>query len=141
MKRREFIALVGGAVAAWPMVARAQQPKLPRIGVLVLSDPEPFLSEFRAGLREQGYIEGQNIVSEFRNADGKADLLRGLADELIRLNVDLIVAHQTPAVTAARQATTMRSTLSRMNSSARPRRRSALPSALRNSNTMFCPSM
>jgi putative ABC transport system substrate-binding protein len=105
MQRRQFITLAGGA-AAWPLAAWAQQPKLPRIGVLVPSDPEPFWSEFRAGLREQGYIEGQNIVLEFRNADGKADLLRGLADELIRLKVDLIVAHQTPAVTAARQATT-----------------------------------
>jgi putative ABC transport system substrate-binding protein len=105
MRRREFLGLVGG-VAAWPLAAWAQQPKLPRIGVLVPSDPEPFWSEFRVGLREQGYIEGQNIVLEFRNADGNADLLRGLADEFIGLKVDLIVAHQTPAVTAARQATT-----------------------------------
>src|SRR3954469_8624323 len=58
-RRREFI--LGGVAAAWPVVARAQQPKLPRIGVLVPSDPEPFWSEFRAGLREQGYIELQNI--------------------------------------------------------------------------------
>ena len=99
MKRREFITLAGGA-AAWPLVAWAQQPKLPRIGVLVPSDPEPFWSEFRAGLREQGYIEGQNIVLEFRNADGKADLLRGLADEFIRLKVDLIVVACLAAVTA-----------------------------------------
>jgi putative ABC transport system substrate-binding protein len=105
MQRRHFITIACGA-AAWPLAVWAQQAKLPKIGVLVPSDPEPFWSEFRAGLREQSYIEGHNIALEFRNADGKANLLRGLADELIRLKVDLIVAHQTPAVTAARQATT-----------------------------------
>ena len=60
---------------------------------------------FRQGLREHGYIEGQNIQFEFRSADGKPNLLRGLADELVRLKVDIIVASQTPAITAARQAT------------------------------------
>ena len=105
MRRREFITLLGGA-AAWPLAARAQQPKLPRIGVLIPANPEPFWSVFRDGLREHGYIEGQNIQFEFRSADGKPNLLRELAAELVRLKVDIIVAHQTPAVTAARQATT-----------------------------------
>jgi putative ABC transport system substrate-binding protein len=105
MKRREFITLLGGT-AAWPLAARAQQQKAARIGVLVPANPEPFWSEFRAGLREQGYIEGQNIAFEFRSAEGKPERLRGLADELVRLKVDIIVASQTPAVTAARQATT-----------------------------------
>ena len=65
MKRRAFITLLGGAVVAWPLAARAQQQKPARIGVLVPADPEPFWSEFRAGLREHGYIEGQNIAFEF----------------------------------------------------------------------------
>jgi putative ABC transport system substrate-binding protein len=106
MKRREFITLLGGAAAAWPLGVRAQQQKPARIGVLVPADPEPFWSEFRAGLREHGYIEGQNIAFEFRSAEGKPERLRGLADELVRLKVDIIVAHQTPSVIAARHATT-----------------------------------
>jgi putative tryptophan/tyrosine transport system substrate-binding protein len=108
MNRRDFITLVGGAAAAsmlWPLPLAAQQPKLPRIGVLLTANPEPFWSEFRKGLREHGYGEGQNIQFEFRSADGKQDLLRALADELVRLKVDIIVASQTPAVIAARQAT------------------------------------
>jgi putative tryptophan/tyrosine transport system substrate-binding protein len=108
MRRRELITLFGGAAAAsmlWPPPLAAQQPKLPRIGVLVTANPEPFWSEFREGLREHGYSEGQNIQFEFRSADGKVNLLRPLADELVRLKVDIIVASQTPAVTAARQAT------------------------------------
>jgi putative ABC transport system substrate-binding protein len=106
VKRRAFITLLGGAVVAWPLAARAQQQKPARIGVLVPADPEPFWSEFRAGLREHGYIEGQNIAFEFRSAEGKPERLRGLADELVRLKVDIIAAHQTPSVIAARHATT-----------------------------------
>ena len=93
MKRREFITLLGGAAAAsmlWPLPLAAQQPRLPRIGVLVTANPEPFWSEFRKGLREHGYDEGQNIQFEFRSADGKLDFLRALADELVRLKVDII---------------------------------------------------
>jgi len=106
LKRREFITLLGGAAVLSPILARAQQAKLPRIGVLVVSNPEPFWTEFRAGLREGGYTEGKNITFEFRDADGRLERLRGLADELVRLKVDIIVASQTPAVIAARQATT-----------------------------------
>jgi len=105
MRRRDFITLVGGS-AAWPLAARAQKPKLPRIGVLITANPEPFWTEFQAGLREHGYVEGQNIVFEFRSADGELNRLRELADELVRLRVDIIVAWRTPAVTAARHATT-----------------------------------
>jgi putative ABC transport system substrate-binding protein len=106
LRRRQFITLLGGAAATWPLAARAQQQKAARIGVLVPANPEPFWSEFRAGLREHGYIEGQNIAFEFRSAEGKPERLRGLADELVRLKVDIIVAHMTPSVTAARHATT-----------------------------------
>src|SRR5262245_61944817 len=102
MRRREFIAGLGAA-AAWPLAA---QPKLPIIGVLLTANPEPFWSEFRAGLREHGYIEGQNMQFELRSGDGQLNLLRALADELVRLKVDILVASQTPAVIAARQATT-----------------------------------
>jgi putative ABC transport system substrate-binding protein len=105
MRRREFISLVGSA-AAWPLVAQAQQAKLPRVGVLVPANPEPFWSVFREGLRERGYVEGKTIQFEFRSADGRPQLLRDLAAELVRLRVDIIVASQTPAVTAAKQATT-----------------------------------
>ena len=93
-------------MVAWSFAARAQQPKLPRIGVLIPANPEPFWTNVRDSLRELGYVEGKNIRFEFRTADGKPGLLNGLAEELVRLKVDIIVASQTPAVTAARQATT-----------------------------------
>jgi putative ABC transport system substrate-binding protein len=106
MKRRAFIAMLGGAAMVWPSTAPAQQSKLPVIGVLIPADPEPFSTEFRAGLREHGYIEGQNIRFELRSAGGNPNLLRGMADELVRLKVDIIVTSLTPAVIAARHATT-----------------------------------
>jgi len=107
MKRREFITLLGGAAAAWPLAARAQQAKLPTIGVLVLGSPPPetFLKALRDGLRDAGYTEDRNIQLEIRNTVGKADLLAEKAAELVRLKVDIIVAFQTPAATAAKQAT------------------------------------
>jgi hypothetical protein len=88
MKRRDFITLLGGA-AAWPLAARAQQPKVPTIGVLVIGNisPEEFWREFRQGLRDLGYIEGQNIRFEFRSAEGQIDRLPELAAELVRLKV------------------------------------------------------
>src|SRR5262245_5507386 len=97
IRRRDFITLLGGTAVAWPRAMRAQEPKLPRIGVLVASDPEPFWSLFREGMRANGYIEGRNIQLEFRPADRKPNLLRMLADELVRLKVDIIVASLTPA--------------------------------------------
>jgi putative tryptophan/tyrosine transport system substrate-binding protein len=104
--RREFITLLGGAAVAWPLSPVGAQAKRPRIGVLVPANPEPFWTEFRAGLDEHGYAEGKNIAFEFRSADGKPERLHGLADELVRLKVDIIVAWLTPAVAAARRATT-----------------------------------
>ena len=106
MQRREFISLIGGAAASWPFTAQAQQSNAPVIGMLVIANPEPFRSEFQAGLLKLGYSVGHNIAFEFRSADGDAARLRELADELVRLNVNVIVATLTPAATAARQATT-----------------------------------
>jgi putative ABC transport system substrate-binding protein len=106
MRRRDFIHGIVGSAVAWSFAARAQQSKLPRIGILIPANPEPFWNEFQQGMRERDYIEGQTIQFEYRSAEGKPNLLRGLADELVRLKVDIIVASQTPAVTAAWQATT-----------------------------------
>jgi putative tryptophan/tyrosine transport system substrate-binding protein len=107
MKRREFIAALGGAAVA-PLVANAQQGKLVRIGALVLTsaDAQSLAKALREGLRELGYAEGQNLVFEFRSADGNADRLPNLAAELVRLQVDVIVATFTPCALAAKQATT-----------------------------------
>ena len=107
MRRREFIALVGGA-AAWPVGAWAQQPaKVPRIGFLFYGSPESSLEidAFRQGLRELGYIEGQNIGVEYRFASGQVGQLPELAAELVRLKLDVIVTLTTPASVAAKQAT------------------------------------
>ena len=107
MRRREFIALAGVAAAAWPLPLSAQQGRVPTIGVLVYGNlpPEPFLKDLRAGLRDVGYTEGRNIRLEVRTAEGKANLLPEKAAELVRLKVDIIVPFQTPASTAAKQAT------------------------------------
>ena len=109
MRRREFIRLLGGAAAAWPVAARAQQPtKTYRIGMLELVSPAlntPQLDAFRKGLREFGYVEGQTYKIEYRSADGQAERFPELADELVRLGVDLIVARGTPASIAAKNAT------------------------------------
>jgi putative ABC transport system substrate-binding protein len=106
--RREFITLLGGAAAAWPLAARAQQSRLPRIGALVLTsvDAQAFGKELSDGLRELGYVEGQNFALEVRSAEGNADQLPELAAELVSLRVDVIVAVYTPCALAAKRATT-----------------------------------
>jgi putative tryptophan/tyrosine transport system substrate-binding protein len=78
LHRREFITLIGGAAVACPVAARAQQPKVPIIGALVIGNinPEMFWREFRQGLRDLGYIEGQNIRFEFRSAEGHLEAWR-----------------------------------------------------------------
>ena len=107
MNRRDFVTLLGGAAATWPLAARAQEAKVPRIGALVLTDEDAraFAKELREGLREFGYREGQNYSLELRSADGKADRLGELAEDLVRRKVDVITAIFTPCALAARQAT------------------------------------
>ena len=107
LHKRDFITLLGGAAAAWPLAARAQEARVPRIGALVLTDEDAraFAKELREGLREFGYREGQNYSLELRSADGKADRLGELAEELVRRKVDVIAAIFTPCALAARQAT------------------------------------
>jgi putative tryptophan/tyrosine transport system substrate-binding protein len=109
VKRRDFITLLGGAAAAWPLAARAQQvSSVPRIGYASGSaSPGPlnYYDEFRRELRELGYVEGQNIVIDYRFANGKFDRLPELAAELVQLNVDIIVSVVTQASLAAKNAT------------------------------------
>jgi putative ABC transport system substrate-binding protein len=109
MRRREFITLLAGAAAVWPLSARAQQrAKVAHIGYLGLVSASwhtPRVTAFRAGLRDLGYAEGKDIVIEFRWAEGRYDQLPALAAELVRLNVDVIVTHTVPGAIAAKQAT------------------------------------
>src|SRR5438477_10391821 len=108
MKRREFISLIGGATA-WPLAARAQQAgKIYRIGILETipaARNAANLDALRKGLRELGYVEGRNLVIEYRSADGRAERFPDLASELVRLKVDLIVTRGTPAAIAVKNAT------------------------------------
>src|SRR4051794_8347028 len=109
-KRRDFITVFGGAAAfslLGPLAAYAQQSKTPRIGALVLTDQDgrAFGKVLREGLRELGLIEGQNYSLELRSAGARADRLPELAQELVRLKVDVIAAIFTPCALAAKQAT------------------------------------
>ena len=105
MNRRDT-ALALLALGAAPLAARAQQAgKVARIGYLIPANPEPVFGYFKEGLQKLGYVEGRNIQIEFRSAEGKSERLAGLAAELVRLKVDILVAAQTPAITAAKRAT------------------------------------
>jgi putative ABC transport system substrate-binding protein len=106
MKRREFITFVGRAAATWPLAAHAQQPaRRAKIGVLLSANPEPFWTLFREGIHGLGYIETRTVQFEIRRAEGNLALLPGLAKELVRLKVDVIICYQTPSVAAAQQVT------------------------------------
>jgi putative ABC transport system substrate-binding protein len=108
MRRREFITLLGGAAATWPLAARAQQTKLPTIGFLgagTSSSYGPWVAAFGKRLRELGWIEGRNVAMEYRWAEGRNERYTEIATEFARLKVDVIVTTGTAAVIAAKQAT------------------------------------
>ena len=108
MERREFITLVGGAAAVWPLAARAQQAKLPTIGLFLGANPSiesQRVAAFVQRLRELNWIDDRNLAIEYRWAEGRPERVSEIAAEFVRIKVDVIVTVATPPTLAAKQAT------------------------------------
>lgn len=110
MRRREFITLVGGTAAAWPLAARAQQHVIPRVGYIWIGarGTEGSVAGLRQGLADRGYIVGRNLLLEERYAEGKAERVPELIAEILALSVDVLVTPGTPITLAAQRATVNR---------------------------------